>query len=418
MTTIRLYNGRDNDAMIRRLKDAINGDVQVSTLEVRGTVLDEHVIEAIVVLLLKRDIETVQLDDCGAYLNKPAISMARALGNVRNVRLSEPTFLSQYFLDSLLMSATKLKHLRIQDHLDTRQIEALSKGLKANTSVEILDLSRSRFDSFTILANGLKENACLKELKLRSLAGLSDDHVGEILTALKNHPTLESLDLSFNHCRNVGNLAEFLVDERKSIRELCLGYQNLWQAPKFDVRGLAQALRTNTTLKTLSLSRNKLTDADARLLAEGLHDNSTLESLDVRENKLSDDGIVALANAAEESGTGLRRLSVIKNPFRMKGALALLSAVRENLNLVHLEIAENESLSEEIRYFAALNKGGRKLLREAPTLSLWPLAFERVNNMDWDGESSDAFDLSHDNSYQADVLFYLLKGPALFEGLL
>jgi Ran GTPase-activating protein (RanGAP) involved in mRNA processing and transport len=416
MTTIRLYNGRDNDAMVRRLKDAINGDIQVSTLEVRGTVLDEHVIEAIVVLLLKRDIETVQLDDCGAYLNKPAISMARALGNVKNVRLSEPTFLSQYFLDSLLMSATKLKHLRIQDHLDTRQIEALSKGLKVNTSVEILDLSRSRFDSFTILANGLKENACLKELKLRSL-GLSDDHVGEILTALKNHPTLESLDLSFNHCRHVGNLAEFL-DERKSIRELSLGYQNLWQAPKFDVRGLAQALRTNTTLKILSLSRNKLTDVDARLLAEGLHDNSTLESLDVRENNLSDDGIVALANAAEESGTGLRRLSVIKNPFRMKGALALLNAVRNNLNLAHLEIAQNESLSKEIRYFAALNKGGRKLLREAPTLSLWPLALDRVNKMDWDGESSDAFDLSDDTSYQADVLFYLLKGPALFEGLL
>jgi hypothetical protein len=51
-------------------------------------------------------------------------------------------------------------------------------------------------------------------------------------------------------------------------------------------------------------------------------------------------------------------------------------------------------------------------------LSLWPLALDRVNKMDWDGESSDAFDLSDDTSYQADVLFYLLKGPALFEGLL
>jgi hypothetical protein len=402
--------------MVRRLKEAKNGDFVVSTLEVRETVLDENVIEAIADLLLERSVETVHLDDCGAYLNKQALRMAKALGNVKNVRLSEPTFLSQYFLDFLLMSATKMENLRIQDNLDCRQIEALASGLEANSSLATLDLSRSRLDSFSILAKGLKMNSSLQTLRLRSL-GLRDEHVDEILDSIKHHPTLKSLDLSFNHCLHLNNIAEFL-DTHNNITELVLGYQNLWQSTKINITELAKALIRNTSVTVLSLSRNKLSDQDAGLLATALLENSTLKSLDVSENRFSDDGIIALANAAEK-GPSLRKLNVIKNQFGNRGSLALLKAVRENMKLVHVELgADNVGQpSYQIRYFTALNRGGRRLLYENPPLSLWPLALERVNKIDWDEESGVMLDVPDVGSHQLDVLYFLLQGPVFFEGL-
>jgi hypothetical protein len=196
MSTIRLYYGRDNDEMIRRLKEARNGKLEVSNLEVRETVLDEDVIREIVNLVMSSSIETVQLDDCGAYLNEQAGRMAQALGSVKNVRLLEPTFLSQFFLDRLLRSATTLSNLRIQGHLHLEQIGALSKGLRENTSLLTLDLSRSRLEDFSLLSEGLKMNKSLQNLKLRSI-GLKDTHVRELLDSIEGHNTLKSLDVSF-----------------------------------------------------------------------------------------------------------------------------------------------------------------------------------------------------------------------------
>ena len=419
MATIRLYYGRDSHEMISRLREAKNGDFEILALEVRETVLDDCVIEAIVDLLLHREIKTVQLDDCGAYMNKPAISMARALGKVKNVRLAE-TFLSQFFLDSLLMSATKLEHLRVQDHLDCRQIEALALGLQKNSSVITLDLSRSRLDSFSILAKGLKSNSFLKTLKLRFL-GLRDQDVNDILESIKDHPTLQVLDLSFNQCQNLQSMAKFL-DANSTVEELLLGYQNVWQGPKIDIFELTRALCTNMSLTTLSLARNKLCDEDALLLANALLKNSCLQSLDVRENGISDFGITRLGTSllhASEQGSKLKNLNLMKNPFGKTGMNALLSAVRGNMQLMKLELGNNNDwkLSQEIRYFTALNRGGRKLLYENPPLALWPLVLARVNNMDWDKESQCVASLQRNRSYQQDVLCFLMKGPALFEGL-
>lgn len=422
-STIRLYYGRNNDEMVSRLKDYqfSNVDEPIAALEVRETVLDDDVIEAIVDLLQARSVVTVQLDDCGAYMNHQAIRMARALGTVKNVRLTEPTFLSHYFLDTLLLSATKLKNLRIQDRFDCRQIEALATGLKENKSVEVLDLSRSRLDSFAILADGLKGNTALKVLKLRSL-GLNDENVNILLDSVKNHPSLESLDVSFNHCRRLDNLAALINNPSSHVKELSLGYQNLWQSPKIEIEGFVRSLRSNKSLKSLSLARNKLTDSDMLLLATALACNANIERLDIRENFLSDDGISTLAEIIE-TGTGIRRISVVKNPFQNTGALALLKAVMKNHNVFQVDISDDTFKCREIRYECALNKGGRRLLFEENPISIWPLVLERINRVDFADTGGVctvgfSFDDMEVTSHQLDVLHFMVRGPALFEGVI
>jgi Ran GTPase-activating protein (RanGAP) involved in mRNA processing and transport len=360
----------------------------------------------------------VQLDDCGAYMNKQAIQMARALGNCKHVRLSEPTFLSKYFLESFLSSATKLESLRIQDRLLEDQVQALAKGLKSNRTLHTLDLSRSRIDGMSVLAEGLRENTSVKRLKLRSI-GMHDEQMEIIVSSLYGHSSLESLDLSFNHLRNLDPLGSLLTSPGCNLKELFVGFQNVWQMARTDISSITKALKENDSLVHLGMAANKLTDQDATELAHSLAVNSTLEHLDVRENFMHDEGIEKLAKIAKSS-KALRKLFVVKNLFGTDASLALLDAARSNHNIIHIDVCCKDSINQRIRYNAALNRGGRRLLLEKPPLALWPLAMERANNIDW----------TEDNTMQMgqqtgalvdpriDVLYYFLQeGPPIFEGL-
>jgi Ran GTPase-activating protein (RanGAP) involved in mRNA processing and transport len=417
MTTVRLYYGRDNDEMIRRLRQARKAG-NVTTLEVRETVLDEEVIREIVDLLLENPVQTVQLDDCGAYLHQQASRMAMALSKVKNLRLSEPTFLSQFFLDKLLLASsssttTKLSNLRIQDNLQADQVEALARGLQWNTSVETLDLSRSRIVDISPLARGLTQNSGLKCLKLRSLH-LNDTQVMGIANALSQNPTIQSLDLSFNYCRRLESLSS-LTKEPSNLRELLVGYQFLWQSSTVDISGFINTLGTNSTLTSLSLPRNKLNDMDAKQLAMALRENSTLQSINLRENKFSDKGIVTLAMGIRKN-TGLQKLYLAKNPFSEKGTESLLVCVKEKMDLIHVELSQNHPVADLVRYYAILNMGGRRLVFQSPPLAIWPLVIERINKIDLvDENSSFSSDV---NNHKLDVLHFLLQGPVLFEGIL
>jgi Ran GTPase-activating protein (RanGAP) involved in mRNA processing and transport len=418
MSTIRLFYGRDTDEMKSRLEAALESDTIVSTLEVRETVLEDEVIDAIVNLIWKGNVETVQLDDCGAYLNKQSIEMARALGNCKHVRLSEPTFLSKFFLERFLVSATKLESLQIQDRLLVEQVQALATGLKTNKTLHTLDLSRSRIADFSILADGLHENQTLKCIKLRSI-GLHDDHAQTVVSALHSHPNLESLDLSFNHLRSLTPFGGLLMSSECNLRELFIGFQNLWQTARTNISGFVQAIEGNVTLAVLALPKNKLDDQDIAMLATALAKNSTLEYLDMRENLLTDRGIICLAQLAKSS-MGLRKIFVVKNPFGTDGSLALLEAASTNHNIFHMDVCTKDSIHKLIRYHTALNRGGRRLLMENPPLGLWPLAMERANKIDWD-ENSTLYLGQESGSLvnpRVDVLYHFLqKGPPLFEGL-
>jgi Ran GTPase-activating protein (RanGAP) involved in mRNA processing and transport len=441
MSTIRLFYGRDTADMVRRIRDAAQraeGSLgcpsthpHVSRLEVRETVLEDEVIEAIVDLIEKQHngVDTVNLDDCGAYLNKQAVQMARALGQCKDVRLSEPTFLTKFFLETFIVSATRLRTLRIQDRFLTDQIEALAKGLTINKSLEDLDLSRSRLleNSTSILAGGLEHNTSLLKLTLRSLS-LTDDGMEKLLSSLIFHPSLQVLDLSFNHCRKMVAVADFLRSNTQ-LQVLNIGYQNMWQAAHLEVSSLAAALIENRSLKCLRLARCKLKDNDAIILADALRHNMTLQHLDLRENNFTDIGIEALACAIgdDDSKCGLRKISVAKNQFGTVGIVSLLKAAESNWNLFHVDITRyphpDSTYVGKIQFYTALNRGGRRLLVESLPSSIWPFVFQRIRNLDWfddeidpmlDSRDNDAFEQDSRtgctiDSRSFDVSYYLLR---------
>jgi Ran GTPase-activating protein (RanGAP) involved in mRNA processing and transport len=415
MTHLLLYHGRDSEKMSRRLREANERQEKISSIEIRETVLADELIDAIVDVLIQETVDSVQLDSCGAYLNRNAINMAKALGNVKCLRLSEPTFLSQYFLDCLLDSAETLQNLRIQDYLSVSQIKALSKGLASNSSLKILDLSRSRLEDISFLSIGVGQNSSLRCLRLRSL-NISDGDLGELLSSLSDNSSLKELDLSFNRMRDMPNICS-LLRESQYLEHLYLGYQNVWQAPKISFAEFASALAENTSLKTLSLAKNKLDDSDAEELCEALRRNQTIENLDLRENRFTDNGLLLIFRVLSKHKS-IRRVNLSKIYISGHVMEVLLKVIMETLNLVHVEVDGDCTTAEKIRYFASLNKGGRRLLFENPSIGIWPHAIQRINLMEWQlDDSTSQFDDHMEESQKLDAIFFLLKGPAIYEGM-
>ena len=71
------------------------------------------------------------------------------------------------------------------------------------------------------------------------------------------------------------------------------------------MRALAEALRLNSTLKSLYLGNNGLGEGGGRALAETLRLNSTLTSLDLGDNDLREEVQSALAQVWGDRGGSL-----------------------------------------------------------------------------------------------------------------
>ncbi|GBG31450.1 NACHT, LRR and PYD domains-containing protein 1 [Hondaea fermentalgiana] len=98
---------------------------------------------------------------------------------------------------------------------------------------------------------------------------------------------------------------------------------------------IANALRTNRTLRFLSLEWNRIgaCDGGVRSLASSLEINQTLQDLDLRNNQIGPDGGLSLGRALRQN-CGLRRLDLRWNELGTSGGRALANAVSEGNHTV------------------------------------------------------------------------------------
>jgi hypothetical protein len=92
---------------------------------------------------------------------------------------------------------------------------------------------------------------------------------------------------------------------------------------------LAEALRANTTLRTLTLTGNALGDAGVAALAAALHPNTALTTLTLDGNSFGNAGVIALAAALKANRT-LRSLSFKGNSFGDESAAEFAEALAAN----------------------------------------------------------------------------------------
>jgi hypothetical protein len=96
-----------------------------------------------------------------------------------------------------------------------------------------------------------------------------------------------------------------------------------------DLRAIAVELRVNTTLTSLDLGNDLISDAGAASLAEALKVNTALKELNISANSILDVGGASLAKALTVNTT-LTKLDLGSNSIGDAGAASLADALRIN----------------------------------------------------------------------------------------
>ena len=298
-----------------------------------------------------------------------------------------------------------------------------------------------------------------------------DDCLSDLLEQLKHHPTLEILTIHGMTCssRAVQAMSSILLQPATRLVELGLK-NNVAPEDRLDITSLWQALASNTTLQRLHVVGNNLTNDAVYALTQilfptttvpvifngggkqqAIHNggmqnrqrlNSTLSSLNLTANQISDEGLQALAAGlakvhypmplprydSQSNGQrrpdarGLRQLNVQRNPFTMQGQQALIESLTTNVELERLDM--DGTYHGEKAYYLNLNRGGRRLLLEQSAaspgviggastgqvpLGLWSHVLGRVNRLNFGRHPQQ-------RTAQLDVLWHLLRnGPALLQ---
>ena len=107
------------------------------------------------------------------------------------------------------------------------------------------------------------------------------------------------------------------------------------------IKALADALRVNTTLTTLDFSDSCIGDYGAVVLADALQVNKTLTTLGLGRIDIGADGATALAGALQVNAT-LTTLGLGGNDIGADGATVLADALQVNTTLATLDLSDND----------------------------------------------------------------------------
>lgn len=235
------------------------------------------------------------------------------------------------------------------------------------------------------IARYIQLNKELIQLNLR-FNNLEDAGARYLARVISSHASLQEIDLSCNMVSRAGSQALFRAfasnqclhrvlyvgnDLRGSEEELVQFFQrskhlqevDLWCC-KIGVRGailLANALtNTDSTLHTLNIGNNDISDRGATAIANALHINVNLTKVDISSNRITDEGGMALAEALQKN-RHLVHLNLAENSLSLQSCLALIRRIRDHPTMRYLSLLRNTNITDKdcqavLDMFAAYNR--------------------------------------------------------------
>ena len=344
---------------------------------------------------LQRHWDRILIDECGGigdefFMELLQDSNIASLHLIHNVLSSTCISVLGNALQAPPMT-TCLRELRLTEIMTPSSMLYLADGIAGNTSLATLDITGSLFankEATTAnLASGLSRNGGLRTLNI-SRCDLEDEHVAVLVRSLVQHSSLVWLDLSNNLCGSKS------CDELSSL--------------------LGNDKDVNSRLSGLTLTCCGIDDNGAVAILEPLFNNTHLSTLHLSENKITDSGVTNVAKILRDLKT-LKTLWLTENEFSGDGAKQLLNAMKGNVEVEQLAIDRHLDHFDEIQFYAALNKAGRRLLAASPNnvpLALWPMVLDRCHRI-----IAGNYHMFRDRRRigTADLQFYLLHGPVLLQ---
>ena len=273
--------------------------------------------------------------------------------------------LSNMLRTNSTLRALNLRGVRHVIHVDSTpavDLQAICVGLKKNTSLAYLDLSRcgltATAESGRALTDMLQTNTTLRSLKLDYNDGISNEGavylaqglaqnrgletlsivecgistaVVELAEALKTKKCLLSLDISGN--RDVGERFVHIVRSlqvNSTLRDL--------RARECGIAHTAIVDIVTSSLESLDLSWNPIGDEGAEHIAQLVTNSRSLYQLKLGRCGIGDRGVECLASSLE-GNTSLEILHIRGNMFTDTGLLALGRSLKRNKALKTLNVA-------------------------------------------------------------------------------
>jgi hypothetical protein len=160
-----------------------------------------------------------------------------------------------------------------------------------------------------------------------SYNNVGNDGALALVQALEEHPSLSHLFLAHTQLRPAGVEAIATALSRNAFPLQALVLAANTGMGDAGGEALARMLKTNTTVRSLSLTNTHLGDAGAAPLAEALRTNSTLTTLKLDRNQITGKGVAAMATSLTAPSCSLTKLVLGVNELGDDGAEAIAKAL-------------------------------------------------------------------------------------------
>ena len=258
-----------------------------------------------------------------------------------NYNLPQSPWLATKILP-VLEQNQKLKVLELSNcSLAADDLISLTKFISENRTLSSLNISHSiigSVDTVKALANALKKHPALRKVNL-SYCSLAGGHgmIDKILAACKKCDALDIGHKDFDS-KCVEKIANFL-GKKHSLTSFSLVEASVNKENK---TLLSDALTTNKTIQKIRLRANALQlPAIIRNTKKVRTALSRVTHLDISFNTFPIQGAKVMSKFLEEPGCKLVSLIMSNNHFTTKGANALLPALKKNTSLQSLDMSCN-----------------------------------------------------------------------------
>ncbi|KAG3023342.1 hypothetical protein PC121_g1013 [Phytophthora cactorum] len=330
------------EVIVQRVRDIANGGKKV--LDLSGFFIFDEIVALLVPYLRSKTCKLVALNLSGTPLGvQAAVNITQATNsNLQTLQFSDHPIP----VEAVRLQAAVHGHVILSGQ-NFNQLDAAAIGIlveRERKQIQKLDLSgniltgakANIFLGITTIFESLKKCRLLQDLNL-SGANLRSDGLVAFSNAIQDFPALEKLDLSRN--RLVYNSTN---EKRLSgIESLC---NALWRVPTLHEMSLvgnhldyqssafiAEMLKVNCTIVSLTLAQNPLGDAGAVDTSAALKKNTTLLSLNLSDCQISCEGMNKIAMVLRKFNSTLRTINVTDNPdVRSQGYRSLVKCVSTN----------------------------------------------------------------------------------------